>query len=77
MAEVQENYLGIQSLSRFTNNVQNVQSWTGRLFRGGFDDIDPKIPNLKQAALDSIKDVEDDIAKLKEFLATYNDNQTI
>ncbi len=68
---VQENYLAEQYLSWFMSDVQNVQNWAGGLFRGGFDNTDPKMMSLKTAAENSIKETEDDIAKLKEYLAAY------
>ncbi len=68
---IPENYSAKQWLSYFLSDVQNVQNWAGELFQGGFDNNNSKMINLKQAALDSIKEVEVDIAKLKEFLTTY------
>lgn len=68
---VQENYLAEQYLSWFMSDVQNVQNWAGGLFRGGFDNTDPRMMSLKAAAENSIKETEDDIAKLKECLASY------
>ena len=68
---VQENYLAEQYLSWFMSDVQNVQNWAGGLFRGGFDNTDPRMMSLKAAAENSIKETEDDIVKLKKFLADY------
>jgi len=68
---VPENYPALQCLSWFNSDVQNAQNWAGGLFRGGFDNTDPKMMSLKAAAENSIKETEDDIAKLKEFLAAY------
>jgi hypothetical protein len=68
---VPENYPAEQYLSWFMNDAQNTQARAGALFRGGFDNTDPRMMSLKQAAEDSIKEVEDDIVKLKEFLAAY------
>lgn len=68
---VPENYPAEQYLSWFMSDVQNVQSWGGGLFKGGFDNTDPRMMNLKQAAENALKEVETDIAKLKEFLAAY------
>lgn len=68
---VPENYPAMQYLSWFNSDVQNTQNWAGALFRGGFDNTDPKMMNLKQAAENALKEVEDDIVKLKEFLASY------
>jgi hypothetical protein len=68
---VPENYSAEQYLSWFMSDVQNIQLWAGTLFRGGFDNTDPKIIKLKQAALDSIKEVEDDILNLKNYLQSY------
>jgi len=68
---VPENYPALQYLSWFMSDVQNAQNWAGNLFRGGFDNTNPKMMLLKVAAENSIKETEDDIAKLKEFLAAY------
>lgn len=68
---VPENYPAEQYLSWFMSDVQNTQRWAGSLFRGGFDITDPKMMTLKAAAEESIKEVEDDVVKLKEFLAAY------
>jgi len=66
-----ENYPALQCLSWFNSDVQTTQNWAGGLFRGGFDNTDPKMMLLKAAVENGIKETEDDIAKLKEFLAAY------
>lgn len=68
---VPENYSAERYLSWFMGDADNIRKWGEVLFRGGFDYTDTKMLSLKQAVLDSIKEVEDDIVKLKEFLAAY------
>lgn len=65
------NYKAIEYLSWFTMDSQNLQGWAGSVFRGGFDSNNPEFLDLLNAANNSIKEVEDDIVKLKEFLAAY------
>jgi len=68
---VPENYPAQQYLSWFMNDAQNTHARAGALFAGGFDNTDPRMMSLKQAALDVIKEVEDDITNLKKFLDAY------
>ena len=66
-----ENYPALEYLGWFISDTQNVQNRAGAIFRGGFDKTDPKLANLKQAAEKALDEVEDDVTKLRAFLAEY------
>ena len=68
---VPENYPALETLSWFMSDTQNVQNWGGSIFRGGFDKTDPRLKTLKEAATKALDETEDDIKKLREFLAEY------
>jgi len=53
------------------SDTNNVNNWAGTIFRGGFDKTDPKLVSLKEAAEKALDETEDDINKLREFLASY------
>lgn len=63
------NYNALEYVSWFMTDSQNVQNWASAIFRGGIDTRDPRLVDLLAAANKSIKETEDDIAKLKECLA--------
>lgn len=58
-------------LTWFLTDVNNVSNWGRQLFATEVDLRDPKSYIIKTAADTAIKEVEDDIVKLKEFLADY------
>jgi hypothetical protein len=63
------NYQALEYVSWFMTDSQNVQNWAGNIFRGGIDTSDPRLVELLAAANKSIQETQDDIAKLKEYLA--------
>ena len=63
------NYNALEYVSWFMTDSQNVQNWAGTIFRGGIATDNPTLIDLLAAANKSIKETEDDIAKLKEYLA--------
>ena len=65
------NYPAIEYLSWFNSDTNNVQTLCNNIFRGGFNTIDLNFHLLLAAANKSIEETEDDIAKIKEFLASY------
>ena len=65
------NYPAIEYLSWFNSDSNNVQILCNNLFKGGFNTTDPNFHLLLAAANKSIQETEDDIAKIKEFLASY------
>jgi len=66
-----ENYPALEYLAWFMSDTNNVNNWAGTIFRGGFDKTDPKLVSLKEAAEKALDETEDDINKLREFLASY------
>ena len=65
------NYPAIEYISWFNSDSNNVQTLCNNIFRGGFNTTDPNFHLLLAAANKSIQETEDDIAKIKEFLANY------
>lgn len=65
------NYPAIEYISWFTSDSQNTQILCSNIFRGGFNTTDPNFQLLLDAANKSILEIEDDITKIKEFLASY------
>lgn len=65
------NYEALEYVSWFMTDSQNVHNWAGNIFRGGMDTSEPRLVELLAAANKSIKETEDDIVKIKEFLASY------
>jgi hypothetical protein len=63
------NYGALEYVSWLMTDSQNVQNWAGAIFRGGISSDDPKLGDLLVAANKSIAETEDDVAKLKEYLA--------
>ena len=62
-------YEALEYVSWFMTDGMNVQNWVGSIFRGGIDTSDPRLVELLAATNKSIKETEDDIAKIKECLA--------
>lgn len=63
------NYEALEYVSWFMTDSQNVQNWAGNIFRGGINTDDPRLVDLLAAANKSIQETEDDIVKIKEYLA--------
>lgn len=63
------NYNALEYISWFMTDSQNVQNWASTIFRGGIDTSDPRLKELLDASNKAIKETEDDIAKIKEYLA--------
>ena len=60
------NYLGW-----FISDVQNVRNWTGQLSNNDVDLNNSKVFELKTAAENALSEIEDDVVKIKAFLAEY------
>jgi hypothetical protein len=58
-------------LSWFMSDTQNLRNWTWQIFGSDVDLNNPKFIEIKNAAEIAIKEIEDDITRLKEFLADY------
>lgn len=65
------NYPALEYVTWFMTDSQNVQNLANSIFRGGFNKDDPRFVELLNATNKSIQEIEDDIAKIKEFLAAY------
>lgn len=63
------NYEALEYVSWFMTDSQNIQNWAGNIFRGGINTDDPRLVDLLAAANKSIQETEDDIVKIKEYLA--------
>jgi hypothetical protein len=68
------NYPAIEYISWFNSDTNNVQTLCTNIFKGGFYTTDPNYYLLLDAANKSIQETEDDIAKIKGFLASYVPN---
>lgn len=62
---------GINYLGYFMSDAGNLRSYAGSLLGSDVDLNNPTTQQLKLAADIALKELEDDIAKLKEFLAAY------
>lgn len=65
------NYPSLEYLSWFMADTQNVQNLTRIIFNGGLNTSDQRLVDLLATAVKAIGEIEDDVVKLKEFLATY------
>lgn len=61
----------LNQLGWFMTDANNLRNWAGQLFGSDIDLRNPKFEEIKNAAEIAIKEIEDDIARLKEFLAAY------
>jgi|LakMenEpi03Aug12_release.lakeMendotaPanAssembly.Ray.scaffolds.fasta_scaffold835969_2 hypothetical protein len=58
-------------LNWFMSDANSLRNWAGQIFGSDIDLNSPKLMELKNAAQISLSELEDDIAKIKEFIATY------
>jgi hypothetical protein len=58
-------------LSWFMSDANNLRNWVGQIFSSDVDLNSPKLMELKNAAEISLSELEDDIAKIREFLVSY------
>lgn len=63
------NYEALEYVAWFMTDSQNVQNWAGNIFRGGINTSDSRLADLLAAANKAILEVEDDIAKIKDYLS--------
>lgn len=63
------NYPALEYLNWFNSDSGNVQTLCNNVFRGGYNITDPDFQLLLAAAQKAVVEVEDDTAKIKEFLA--------
>ena len=65
------NYEAQKWMTWFSGDFQIAQDLCNQVFRGNQISDDPEFLNLLNAADKSILEVEDDVAKIKNFLAAY------
>ena len=58
-------------LNWFITDSNTLRNWAGQIFGSDIDLNSPKLMELKNASQIALSEVESDIAKIKEFLATY------
>lgn len=61
----------VNYLSWFMADANNLRHWASQLFSNNVDMNNPYMLELKDSALKTIAELEDDISKIEEFLATY------
>lgn len=64
------NYEALEYISWFMTDSENLQNWSSAIFRGGFTTSDQRLVDLLTAANKSVVEVESDLAKIKEYLAS-------
>lgn len=64
------NYEALEYVSWFMTDSGNLQNWSSSIFRGGMNLNDPRLADLLAAANKSVVEVESDLAKIKEYLAS-------
>lgn len=63
------NYKALEYISWLITDTQNLQNWASNIFRGGFDENDPKVNDWLSAANKSLSEIEDDLSNIKAFLS--------
>lgn len=58
-------------LNWFMSDANSLRNFAAQIFSSDVDLNNPKITELRNAAELSIKELEDDITKIKEFLVAY------
>ena len=61
----------INYVNWFMSDSNALRNYASQIFSSDVDLNNPKITELRNAAELSIKELEDDIAKIREFLAAY------
>jgi hypothetical protein len=65
------NPAAVNYLNWFMSDANCLRNWAGQIFGSDVDLNSPKLMELKNAAEISLSELEDDIAKIREFLASY------
>jgi predicted translin family RNA/ssDNA-binding protein len=65
------NPVGVNYITYLLGDSNNLANWAGQLFNNNVDLNNPMYLDYKKAAELSIKELESDIAKLKELLSEY------
>jgi hypothetical protein len=58
-------------LSWFMSDAQNLRNWAWQIFGSDTDINSSKFVELKDASEKTLVELEDDIVKIREFLASY------
>lgn len=61
----------VNYLSWFMSDAQNLRNWTWQIFGSDIDVNSSKFAELKDASEKTLVELEDDIVKIREFLASY------
>ena len=65
------NYKALEYLGWFASDGQNLQQWASQLFGSPVDLNEPLVEEHKAAIKSAIAEIEDDIAKIKDFVKEY------
>ncbi len=65
------NPIGVNYLTYLLGDSNNLTNWAGQLFNNNVNLDNPIFLDYKNAAEISIKEIEADIAKIKELLSAY------
>jgi Mg2+ and Co2+ transporter CorA len=65
------NYPALQYIEWFESDYRIVKVNCDNIFKGGYDKTSDQFQALLEAAYNAIFEIEDDITKIKEFLAAY------
>jgi hypothetical protein len=65
------NYKAVEYLGWFMSDAQNLRNWSSQMFGSDIDLTSPRLMELKAAAENSLSEIEDDVVKIREFLAEY------
>lgn len=58
-------------LNWFITDANSLQNWAAQIFGSDVDLNNPKVIQLKNAAEIALSEIDSDIKKIKEFLASY------
>ena len=58
-------------LKWFMSDSDSLRNWAGQIFGSDVDLNSPKLIELKNAAEITLLELDDDIARIREFLAAY------
>lgn len=65
------NYKAVEYLGWFMSDAQNLRNWSSQLFTSDIDLNSPRTEELRVAAENSLRELEDDVANVREFLTEY------
>jgi hypothetical protein len=65
------NYKAVEYLGWFMSDAQSVRNWGMQLFSSDVDLNSSRVSDLKAAADNALDEIEDDVIKIRAFLAEY------